>query len=110
MHLEVIRAIVREKGYRITGHASFEATKDGISPADIRYAILQGKIIEEYTYPEQVGVERCLIQATLPERIPLHVVVELIVMASVVVITAYVPDRRKWIAFQKRKRDKGQKR
>jgi hypothetical protein len=109
MDIETIRAVVQEKGYRITGHASVEATKDGISPADIRYAIFHGKIIESYWYDEQPEMERYLIQATLPTHLPLHVVVELIVKSSVVVITAYVPDRRKWVSFQKRKHDRGQK-
>ena len=45
--IEVIRHIVAQKGYRLTGHASIEAVKDGISPADIRYVIFHGKIIEE---------------------------------------------------------------
>lgn len=30
--IEIIRHLVSEKGYRITGHASVEAVKDGISP------------------------------------------------------------------------------
>lgn len=110
MDIEVIRAIVQEKGYRITGHASAEATKDGISPADIRHAIFHGKIIETYSYREPIDIQRCLIHAILPEHIPLHVIVEVIVTASVVVITAYVPDKRQWVASQKRKRDKGTKR
>ncbi|MCL4870279.1 MAG: DUF4258 domain-containing protein [Anaerolineae bacterium] len=78
-----------------------------MSPADIRYAIFHGKIIESYRYPEQPEIDRCLIQASLPTHLPLHVVIELIIKTSVVVVTAYIPDRRKWVSFQKRKHNRG---
>ena len=37
MNIEVIHDIVHKTGFRLTGHASVEAMKDGISPKDIRY-------------------------------------------------------------------------
>ena len=74
--------------------------KDGISPADIRYAIFQGKIIEEYPEREYPGIETCLIYATLSTKILVHIVVDLVVEQSVVVVTAYVPDRDQWTASQ----------
>lgn len=93
MDIEVIRCIVQEKGYRLTTHASIEATKDGISPADIRYVIFHGKIIEEYPERDDSDIETCLIYATLPTKIPVHIVVDLVVEQSVVVVTVYIPDR-----------------
>ena len=109
MDIEVIRRIVQEKGYRLTAHASIEATKDGISPADIRYAIFHGKIIEEYLEREYPHIETCLIYAMLPTRIPVHIVVDLVVVEAVVVVTAYVPDREQWIASQIRKQARGKR-
>ncbi len=103
MDIQIIRHIVRQEGYRLTTHASIEAMKDGISPADIRYAMFQGKIIEEYPEREYPGIETCLIYAMLPTRIPVHIVVDLVVEQSVVVVTAYVPDRDQWTAAQIRK-------
>ena len=103
MDIQIIRHIVRQEGYRLTTHASIEAMKDGISPVDIRYAIFQGKIIEEYPEREYPGIETCLIYAMLPTKIPVHIVVDLVVEQSVVVVTAYVPDRDQWIASQVRK-------
>jgi len=61
LDIELIRQLVTEKGYRITGHASVEAVKDGISPADIRYVIFNGKIIEEYPERDYPDVQTCLI-------------------------------------------------
>ena len=109
MDIEIIRRIVQERGYRLTGHASIEATKDGISPADIRYAIFHGKIIEEYPERDYPDIETCLIYLLLPVKIPIHVVVDVIVEESVVVVTVYVPDRDQWIAWQMRKWKKGRK-
>ena len=105
LDIELIRQLVTEKGYRITGHASVEAVKDGISPADIRYVIFNGKIIEEYPERDYPDIQTCLIYAKLPTKIPVHVVVDVLVERSVVIVTAYVPDRKRWIASQKRKKE-----
>jgi uncharacterized protein (DUF433 family) len=104
LDIELIRQLVTEKGYRITGHASVEAVKDGISPADIRYVIFNGKIIEEYPERDYPDIQTCLIYAKLSTNVPVHVVVDVVVEQSIVVVTAYVPDRKQWIASQKRKR------
>jgi hypothetical protein len=105
--IKTIRLIVLERGFRLTGHASIEAEKDGIDPSDIHYAILHGEIIEEYPEREHEFVETYLIYSELPSTIPIHVVVDVIRVQNVVVVTVYVPDRRKWIASQKRRRKKG---
>jgi hypothetical protein len=110
MSIEIIRRIVREKGYRLTAHASIEAMKDGISPADIRYTIFHGRIIEEYPEREYSGIETCLIYAMLPTKISVHIVVDFVVEEAVVVVTVYVPDREQWIASQMRKQTRGKQR
>ena len=107
--IEIIRQLVLEKGYRITGHASVEAVKDGISPADIRYAIFNGQIVEEYPERGLPGIKTYLIYATLTANIPVHIVVDIILEQSVVVVTAYVPDRKQWIASQRRRPRKGKR-
>ena len=109
MDIELIRRIVQKNGYRLTGHASVEAMKDGIRPADIRMAIFHGQIIEEYPENEDDGIETCLIYALLPSKIPIHVVVDVIVKKSVVVVTVYVPDRSRWTASRIRKRRRRRK-
>ena len=111
MDIELIRRIVQKSGYRLTGHASVEAMKDGIRSADIRYAIFHGQIIEKYPENEDEGIESCLIYALLPSKIPIHVVIDVMVKKSVVVVTVYVPDRSRWIAsrIRKRRRKKGKR-
>ena len=109
MNIETIRAIVHETGFRLTGHASVEAMKDGISPADIRYAILHGKIVEQYPAREYSAIETCLIHVILPTKTPVHVIIDVVVKLSAVVVTVYIPDRNQWLASQVRKRNKGKR-
>ena len=84
--------------------------KDGISPADVRYTIFHGRIIEEYPEQEYPDIETCLIYAMLPAKIPVHIIIDLVVEESVVVVTVYAPDRGKWIASQMRKQTRDKKR
>lgn len=87
---------------RITTHAQIEAFKDGLLLADLRYTFEQGEVVE--IYPEE---KRGLLYTILPgQDIPVHIVVEDTPEAGVVV-TAYVPDRHKWIADRRRRKSKG---
>ncbi len=90
---------VGKRPLRITTHAQMEAFKDGLLLAELRYTFEQGEVIE--TYPHD---NRGLLFAQLLEaNIPVHIVVE-DTPDEGVVVTAYIPDRRKWIAGKRRKR------
>jgi len=101
--LDVIRERFRTGDYAISDHAIIEARKDGIDPETVtklEWAAVHGKIIEEY--PER---ERILLYAELPdERLPVHIVIEYAFIEEPVIVTAYVPDSREWIKYQRRKR------
>ena len=76
-----------------------EAFKDGLLLADLRYVFEYGKVIE--LYPDD---NRGLLYAIIPEYgTPTHVVIE-DTQDEGVIITAYVPDRRKWTANKHRRR------
>ncbi|MDE3089846.1 MAG: DUF4258 domain-containing protein, partial [Chloroflexota bacterium] len=77
--------------------------KDGVTPEDAVHVILVGKIIEEY--PER---DRALVHGEMENGIPLHVVCEYSNKGVLLIPTVYIPSRRRWIAFQRRKR-KGEK-
>ena len=84
---------------RITTHAQTEAFKDGLLLTDLRYVFEHGEVIE--VYPDDA---RGLLYAQLPDPVvPVHIVVEDTSDAGVI-ITAYIPDRRRWIRNRKRKR------
>jgi hypothetical protein len=101
--LAQLRQDVRDgkKALRITSHAQVEAAKDGILLADLKAVFDSGHVVE--AYPER---DRWLLYgATLPDQIPIHIVVEETAMAGVV-ITAYVPDRDEWLADSMRRKKK----
>lgn len=85
----------------MTTHAQVEAFKDGLILADIRYVFENGTVIE--VYPDE---NRGLLYAKSPEyALPVHVVVE-DALEEGVIITVYVPDKRKWIANNQRRKGK----
>ncbi len=99
--IETLRADVSSgrRALRITTHAQVEAFKDGLLLADLRYVFEHGEVIE--VYPEEY---RGLLYAHLAEYdLPVHIVVEETPEEGIIV-TAYIPDRRKWIADRRRKR------
>ncbi len=98
MDIAHIRELFRQGRFNFYFHAFQEALKDGITGDDVLYVIEHGEIIEEY--PDR---ERCLIFADIRNDMPLHVVVDYACKDELQVVTTYVPDRREWIAFRKRR-------
>ena len=82
-------------------HALQEALKDGLTGDDLLYVVNQGEIIEEY--PER---DRSLLFATVPDGIPVHVVIDFRNEHDLQIVTIYVPDRRDWINYRRRRRRK----
>lgn len=97
MDIEHIRRKILAKQFSIYRHAFTEAFKDSLSVEDMLYTVLNGEIIEEY--PERA---RCLIYAKLPTGIPVHTVVDY-GHEEIHIVTAYIPDSRKWINLRVRR-------
>ena len=70
--LRFIRAHVREKLYRITGHANIVRSERGITIPDMEQALLNGEIIE--AYPDDKPYPSCLVLGWLDSFDPLHIV------------------------------------
>ena len=103
MDIERIRAKIRSGQFTIYTHAMVEAMKDGLTGDDILHVALHGRIIEEY--PER---SRCLLYATVPGGMPVHIVVDYSWEEEYEITTTYIPDDREWINFQiRRKKVKG---
>lgn len=86
---------------RITSHAQTEAFKDGLLLADLRFVFEEGEVIEVYE-----GESRGLLYGVPTAlQIPVHIVVEDSPTEGVIV-TAYIPDTRKWVADRRRRRGK----
>ncbi len=88
----------------ITTHAQVEAFKDGLLLAELRYTFEHGEVIE--IYPDD---NRGLLYARLPEHnLPIHIVIE-DTPEEGVVVTAYIPDKRKWTADKRRRKTRRKK-
>jgi len=99
MEIEAIRERIRCGAFAVTDHAMLEGFKEGITVADMVRTIETGRIIERY--PER---QRCLIFARRADGLPIHVVVEYLARSVVDLVTAYVPQRQRWIRDQVRKK------
>lgn len=71
MDIEVIKAKVRANEFLLSDHADHEAADESIDIAEIRQAIWDGEILEEYA--DTGRGESCLIVGPANER-PIHVV------------------------------------
>jgi hypothetical protein len=77
---------------RLTTHARIEAMKDGLTEANLRYTLEQGEEIEDY--PDRA---RALLLGWTGEQFPCHIVIEWERGDwQVVIVSAYIPDRRDW--------------
>ena len=80
-------------------HALTEAFKDGLTIDELKTAVMEGELIEDY------DTRARLLAFTAPDRIPYHVVVEYFSGEAVAtVVTTYVPDSDHWEPDWKRRK------
>jgi len=91
--IDVIKIKIRANEFLLSDHADHEAADENIDIAEIRQAILNGEILEEYA--DTGRGESCLIVGFANER-PIHVVCGWR-RDLVVVITVYIPKAPKFI-------------
>lgn len=80
-------------------HALTEAFKDGLTVDELKTAVLEGEVIEDY------GIRVLLLAFTALDRVPYHIVLEYYPgepMATVV--TTYIPDTAHWEPDWKRRK------
>lgn len=90
--IEVIRALLSSP-FQMTQHAELRRRQRGISVPDIKSAILNGEIIEDY--PDDYPFPFCLILGSTLQGEPLHLVCG-VGGGILYVITAYHPSSDKW--------------
>lgn len=80
-------------------HALMEAFKNGLTVEELKTAVLNGELIEDY------GARALLLAFTVPDQIPYHIVVEYFSGESVTtVVTTYIPDTTHWESGWKRRK------
>ena len=93
MDIDVIKVKTRANEFLLSDHADHEAADESIDIAEIRQAILNGAILEEYA--DTGRGESCLIIGFANER-PIHIVCGWR-RDRVLVITVYIPKPPKFI-------------
>ncbi len=93
MDIEQIKAKVRAGEFLVSAHADQEAADENIAIAEIREALLQGIILEQYA--DTGRGESCLLLGFVNTR-PIHVVCGWR-RNAVVVITVYLPKLPKFV-------------
>lgn len=99
MDITHIRELFRQGHFNVYLHAFEEALKDGITGDDLLYVVEHGEIIEEYAERS-----RYLLFAITPAKVPIHIVVDYACRDELQIVTTYIPDKREWIAFRKRRK------
>jgi len=86
-------------------HALTEAFKDGLTVEELKTAVLNGELIEDY------GDRALLLAFTVPDQIPYHVVIEYFLGELVTtIVTTYIPDTMHWEPDWKRRKKPRRKR
>lgn len=91
--LQWIQEQVRQGHFLYTLHADEERRNDGLSPDDVRAALLTGRVIEEY--PEDPRGSSCLVHGRVGGR-DVHIVCGRNRSGWLVLITVYLPGPPKW--------------
>lgn len=103
MNLELIRKLCSEKKLRWTNHIFLRLVQRNISMEDVQNAILSGEIIEDY--PDDYPFPSCLILGYRAPRDVIHVVCAPDDSGEELwLITAYVPQKEKWMSDLKTRR------
>lgn len=98
--LDHIKKFINKGYYDVKLHTRTRMIERNIKIKDVKEAIENGKIIQEYVDDEPLP--SYLIYSKTSESRPIHVVVG-VDEEVVAIITVYEPDPEKWIDFTKRR-------
>ena len=98
--IQWIKGQVERGTYQLKLHAMERASLRGIDPLDIKEALLNGEVIEEY--PEDKRGKSCLVYGTTEGSKALHLVCGL-TSDTLWVITVYEPDPEEWTDLKTRR-------
>lgn len=103
--LEVVRKAARKRILYLP-HAldAMNSPAEIIAADEVRQTIFHGQIIEDY--PEDVRGHSCLMLGAVNRKRPIHVVCSP-KDEFLVIITAYVPDERRWETDWKTRKKRG---
>ncbi len=95
MDLEKIKRKIRQGEYQFSHHAEVERENDSVTVANIKTAVLNGELLEDYVHDSRGA--SCLVLGTMTDGRPLHVVLTILSIDVVLFITVYIPTLPKWL-------------
>ncbi len=99
--IEPIRAKIRARQFELSKHAVDQSILRRVSVQELREAIANGEIIEDY--PDDKYGPSCLILGFTRAGRPLHVQCSYSSHPLVKITTLYEPDPTRWIDFRVRR-------
>ena len=102
LSIEDFQRVNRAENIVITQHSRKRMAERGIALADVRNAVENGEIIEQY--PDDFPFPSCLIFGKAKDSKALHVVAS-VNEDMIYLITAYHPDAESWEADMKTRKD-----
>lgn len=99
--IEELKNKFLDNRFEFSQHAVDMSIIRHISVSEIREAVLNGNIIEDY--PQDKYGPSCLISGSTQSERPIHIQCSYPSRDPIKVITVYEPDPDLWIDFQKRK-------
>jgi hypothetical protein len=100
--IEEIRKKIAQSQFEFTQHATDQSILRRISVREVRDAIANGEVIEDY--PEDKYGPSCLMLGMTQAGRPLHIQCSYPSRPLLKIITLYEPDPRRWIDFKMRRR------
>jgi hypothetical protein len=100
--IEEIRKKIAQSQFEFAQHATDQSILRRISVREVRDAIANGEVIEDY--PEDKYGPSCLILGMTQAGRPLHIQCSYPSRPLLKIITLYEPDPRRWIDFKMRRR------
>ncbi len=101
MDLEKLKVAILSDNLRITIHADEELEEDNISVIDIKCALKNAEVIEDY--PNTKPYSSCLVLCFDNNNNPIHFVWAYDAEIKIaILITAYRPAPNKWVEYRKR--------
>ena len=101
MILEEIRVKFAQDQFEFSKHAVDQTILRSISVREIREAIRNGEIIEDY--PNDKYGPSCLIYGITSKKRPIHVQCSYPIRPLIKIITVYEPDPMRWIDYRFRR-------
>ena len=95
MDLDLLKKKIRNNHYRLTEHADRERENDGIEVRELKRALLNCELLEDY--PDNPRGPNSLVLGFDSEQRPIHVVCAIDKNDVVVIITVYIPSKPKWL-------------